>query len=52
MCGGGERSDQVVCLLGAFEGGDEVTFFVIKGQIRQVADLVKGGQDEVFVTTD
>jgi len=52
VSGGVERPDQVVRLLGAFEGGDQVTFFVIKGEIRQVADLVEGGQPELFVAAD
>ena len=36
-------------LLRSFEGGDQVPLLVIKGEIRQVADLIKRRQKEFLV---
>ena len=38
--------------LGPFEGGDKITLFVVKGQIRQAVYLVERGQNELFITAD
>ena len=39
-----------ICLLISFKGGDQVAFLVIQGEIGQIADLIKRGQEEFFVS--
>ena len=36
-------------LLGSFEGGDQVPFFIVQGQVREVLYLIKRSQEEFFV---
>lgn len=52
MLGGPEGFDQGIRLLSAFKCGDQVAFFVVQGEVRQVADLVERGQPELFIAAN